>query len=318
MADALGHLSKMTIQTCAGWTTAFPAGTGDWMPFDSEGMTEQYEEIEHNDLLGYGGREPSDHGNVNIVGSTIHELDYDNFDPLFEAAMGQVSTRTFAPTNDHVGKYYWIEFDKQVERWQYGACKANKIVIRGPENNGLVVMEVEHYGRLLIRDSDALVVGALTSSSKVLFKNLDFRIGDYVDALAGGDSVKISSFELTFERNFKKDDFTNNTTGIYCEEPVPGDWRNVTLSLEIPRYNTTNDLFADWKQAGTGLQASFTFTGTGGTLLISLPEMRIFSGFDMPIEGPAPLVQSGELVCYRNISNVPLAAITQELSITFA
>lgn len=314
MADTVGLSTKMSLYTVGAWDTAHPGGTGDQMAFVSETLTQTWQEIMKNALVGSGGREPSDQGNEIVAGNTIHELDYDNFDPFFEMFFGQVSTRTFEFTNDNVSKWYWNEFEKSVERWRFGASKMNTMKISGP-NEGLVMLECGHHCRTLSRVATAFAATAPTVTGRVLFKQLTFRIADQVDALGSGDVVPIESFELNMSRNFKVDDYVGGS--VYAVEPVPAEFREVTLNFSMPRYAANT--IQGWKQANTKLQADITFAGgASGGIVISIPELRIPEGFDANIEGAGPLKQAGALRAFKNVYNTPMAAITDEVKIVFS
>jgi len=312
MADTVGLSTKMSLYSVGSWTASHPGGTGDQMPFNSETLTQTLEEVQRNALLGYGGREPSEQGNEMNAGATIHELDYANFDPFFEMFFGQVSTRTFELTDDNVSKWYWLEFEKKVERWRFGACKMNSLRIYGPEE-GKVMIECTHVPRALSRSATAFAATAPTVTGRVLFKQLQFRLADQVDALSAGDEIKIGSFELNMTRNFVTDTFESH--GAYADEAIPNDFREVTLNFSVPRYAANT--IQGWKSGGTPLQATLYFDGgASGDFFIQIPEIRIPEGFNANIEGPGPLKQEGAVKCFRNIYNASMG-VSNEVKITF-
>jgi hypothetical protein len=299
MADALGHLSKMSIYDVGTWETAHPGGQGDTVHFVSEGLTEEYERLERLGLVGSGGAEPSDQGNVEVTGTTLHELDYVNFLIFFKYWFADTSS-PYDVSDDTVPYYYWIELEKQVERWRFGPCKLNKITLRGPQD-GKVMMELEHTCRQCIRTGTAFNGDTMGSMARVLFKQLEFRIADQVDAIGSGDVVKIESFELVMPRNMKTDDYgSKDSSGdaIYKIEPVPADFREITQSLVVPRYAANT--FQGWKQNDTPLMGDLSFVNGANMLLFQLPELRITEGFNANVEGPAPLRQEGALRAYKS------------------
>lgn len=313
MADALGHLSLMGIRSgIATWATAYSA-VDTPIPFNSEGLTQAYEEIEKNALMGSGAKEPSDQGNLEVVGPTTHELDFNNFDKLLEAIFGTVSTRTFTITDDTLAKYYWVEFEKQVERWRFGACKANKLTISG-EKGGIIMATFEHVARLCNRVGTAYPLSAPTNVDRMLFEHLQFRLGDQTDALAAGDKMQIDSFEFALERALKTDDYVNNTDGIYKVEPVPEDMRKVTFSVSFPRY-AANTL-QGWKDNNTPLQADLLFTRSSETFKLELPELRITEGFNANIEGTGPIRQEGTFRAFKSSNTYMYTGNEARITIT--
>lgn len=312
MADALGHNSILGLRTdTAGWDSAY-ATVNVACHSNSEGIAETYDRIEKNALIGKGGREPSEQGNVGVIGQTTHELDYNNFDWFFEALFGQVSTRAFELTDDHVGKYYWMEWDKGVTGWRYGAAKAAKMTISG-EKNGLIMLSMDHVCRSHAKGA-AAGIAAPSNMNRVLFSNGVFRIADQADALAGGDAIGWESFEIVIDRMYKADDYTNEQ--IYAIEPVPGDFREVSMSFAIPRYEAAIDDIVTWKGADTPLQADLTFTRGAETFVLELPELRVTDGFGVNIDGPAPLRQEGSLRAFLNQDNAYMS-INNEIKATF-
>jgi len=292
MADALGFLSKMGIKVSATWDTAY-AAVDLAIPFLSETLTAAYERIQKESLLGYGGREVSEQGNSVIQGTTEHELDYNNYDPLYKMILGEESPgNTFNVVNEF-SEFAWLEFDKQTSRHRFGASVAHKLTISGAKGE-LVKAKVEWFSKTFDNAATAFPGISPATATRVRFQDLVFRIADQVNALAGGDAVAIESFEIMFDRSMKLDDYVNSQTPI---SPVEGDFRACEFSFKLPRYNL--DTLIDWKEADTPLQADFVFTRGGETLTIQFTEVRIVDGFNSEIGGSAPLVVEGKCEAYR-------------------
>ena len=109
------------------------------------------------------------------------------------------------------------------------------------------------------------------------FNQMTFRIGDHSDALGDGDRVCISSFELSLNNNLTSDEQASpcaeNSDAKTQIQPVRNGFREVTLSIEMPRYNA--DTFQTWKAANTALQSDIIFTDGTSSFKIFLPNLEI-------------------------------------------
>ena len=115
----------------------------------------------------------------------------------------------------------------------------------------------------------------------------------------------------------KTDDYeSKNVLGdaIYKVEPVPADFRDVEFKITLNRYAAAT--LQDWKENGTDLQGDLTFTGAANSMLIQLPHLEIYSGFDANVEGPAPLTQTGVLKAKK--SSNAFMYTGNEVRITFS
>lgn len=319
MADAGGSGAKLGVRLLTQWTDGYTApGAGHLVPFTKESLSAAFDRIEDESLVGSGSRPASDQGALKAQGEIEHELDYNNFDTIFEAFCGANAARVFTMTNDNLPKYPLAEFEKVIARHRYYAAKIGGLVISG-QANGKVTLKTKWHPRQRVISGTAFP-GACTlagARTRVLFKHLsnNFRIGDQVDALGAGDVLGISSFELTLDRNLKADD-NDSQNPTYVLEPIPGGWRAASLKLTLPRYNATTAVLATWKDADTALQARFVFTGSGETFTIELPNLRITSGFDVPVEGPGPIKFDGELSAHPSTAGNPMY-VGEEVRFTF-
>ena len=293
MATGLGNLAVMGMKSVAAWTTAY-AAVDVAIPFIDEGLVSAFERIEKEAKVGSAGREPSEQGNLVVAGPVNMEMDYNNYDLLWQGIFGTVASGVYTITDDVVSKYVWIEVDKGVERWRFGASKPMKVTLTG-EKNGIVKASADYLCRDLQRNAAAFPGISPATQTKIRFNDLVFRIADQVDAIAGGDAVTIESFEFEFDRGYKDDDYVNAPNVL---EPVPGDWRALTLKFRSPRY--TGTFFQDAKAADTPLQADLIFTRGGESYKLELPELEIQSGFDVETTGPEPYVLEGTLACKRS------------------
>lgn len=297
MADALGFMGKMGLAAAAAWDSAYSATGMAVIPFMSESLTPSWERIADQALVGSGGQYPSDQGVFGAPGSTKHPLDYNNFTALFEAVLG-AEAGGVVTIEDRLAVFNWLELEKTVSRHRFGAAVATKMTLSG-QQKGQVELEVEWAPRSFDNNSAVFPAGATgpATMNKVRFQDLVFRIGDQADALASGDRVEIESFEITFDRKMKIDDYVARAANAQLPiQPVEDEKRECGFKFKLPRYAA--DTIIDWKEADTALQADFVFTRGAESLTVELPEVRITEGFDAPIEGASHLTLEGSLEAY--------------------
>jgi hypothetical protein len=308
MPDAIGVLSKLGLKDVAGWTTAY-AAVDEVSPFVSETLSQAFTRLEDVSLVGTAGRAVSKQGVQALAGQTVHLLDYNNFDTIFEAAFGNKSTRTFTFT-DRLAKYLWLEIDKQNSRWRFGAAKIGKIVISG-EKDDYVRLTVDWVGRDIDRNATAFP-GISTPGARnlVRFEDLQARFETIASGAPGSsDEKRLESFELEIDNVLVEDDYASKSATASEEkwplEPIRNGFRVVKLKIKQPRYDSDAD-FLTWKDADTPIQADFTFSAGGETFVIDLPDMRITTGGDAPVGGPERVQNEYELDCYYPAAGNPL------------
>lgn len=295
MADATGILSKMGIKDVATWETAY-AAVDELIPFVSETLVQNFTRGEDESLVGSAGRQPSDQLVQSCEGQTVHKLDYNNFDSILETFFGAVAARVFTLSEDTLPKQQWIEFDKQVTRWRFGASKISKIVIQG-EKDGHVMLTVDWMARDVARTGTAFpAISTPGARTLVRFEDLDFWVSTIAAGPPGaGDRLRIESFELELDRVLVGDDY-GSKDGASGEklpiEPVPNGFRNIMLKVKQPRYASDAD-FVTWKDSNTPIQAKMTFTRGSETIVIDLPDLRLTEGADAQIGGPERIQQDG-------------------------
>lgn len=300
--DSLGFLSKMAAVSVADWDSSYTASGIAGIPFLSESLSVAYERIQIDSLIGYGGREPSEQGNQMVEGTTEHELDFDNFELLFEAAFGALGGGVFSIV-DRLDEFLFLEFEKQTARYRFGAAKCTKFTISG-EKGGLIKCTFDWVVKDFDDNATAWQAGAtIDTSLKARFLDVDFWLADQADALTSGDRFAIDSFEFTFERGLKADDYVATGTAATAKLPidaVEGGRHTATLALTMPRKSA--DTIVAWKQADTALQARVAIAragGGGGSYYLEMAHLVIPDGFDSPIGGDSPLTVEGNFECSR-------------------
>ena len=311
MPDATGILSKMGTKDVAAWSTAY-AAVDELVPFDTETITHGYSRLVDDSLTGSAGRSPSKQGVQAISGQTVHRLDYNNFDSIFETAFGAVAGRvfTFPSPEDNLLKYLWLEFEKQTSRWRFGASKITKITIAG-EKDGIVMLTLDWLCRDIDKNATAFpAISTPGARNLVRFEDLTARFETIASGAPGaGDEKRLESFELTMDRVLVEDDYASKSAVATEEkfplEPIPNGFRVNELKIKLPRYDSDADWMA-WKDADTPIQADLAFSAGGETFVLDLPDMRITEGFDSPIGGPERIQNEGTLEVNKPESTNPL------------
>lgn len=119
-------------------------------------------------------------------------------------------------------------------------------------------------------------------------------IADAPVAFASGDKVGVNSIAFSVENNLKTDD-QDSESGTNIVEPERNGMRNVTGTIEIPRYS--NDTFIKSTNGFTTYELWINFTGAtigGGNaeeLNFYFPQIK-FTNVGAPISGPELIKQS--------------------------
>ena len=294
MPDATGILSKMGIKDVAAWATAY-AAVDELIPFDSETLTQQFTRLPDDSLVGSAGRAPSLQGVQACAGQTVHRLDYNNFNTIFENTFGKVTGTVFEFESPEsiLAKYAWLEFEKTTSRWRFGAAKITKITITG-EKDGIVMLTVDWLCRDIDRNAAAFPsISTPGARNLVRFEDLTCRFETITSGPPGGaDEKRVESFELELDRVLVEDDYASKgvvpTEEKFPLEPIPNGFRVTTFKIKLPRYDSDSD-FISWKEADTPIQADLTFARGGETFVLDLPDLRITEGGDPLISGPERL-----------------------------
>lgn len=311
MSTGLGFLSKCGIKTGIAWDDAW-AAVDTMIPFSDESIIKTIQRVDSIALEGKAGKRVGKQGLIEVAGALNGDLDYYNWGGILEAALGTdtAGVYTFADSNTKIIR---MEFEKSVSRWRIKSAKVNKMTISGNKGESLkIALDIIGMGHS--RSATAFPSLSLSNYSQVMFSDSNgyIRIGNQDDALDAGDNIGLESFSLEITNNFKTDDYTNEGQNLL--DPLRNDFREVMFNFKIPRYSA--DTFQDWKDGGTLLQAALYFTDGTKTFLIEIPEFKIHEGFNANIGGGNILTQEGGNPCYRNSSNTPMTAITDEARIT--
>lgn len=315
MPTGLGTLAKIAVGTVSTWGDVWSA-VNTLIPATEESITHEIQMIENAVLEGKASKRTADLGLVVIGGGFKTDLDYYNSGALLTAAMG-VATGTVYTFEDNLGDILRMEIEKSVSRWRINSLKIQRMVIEATKG-GIFTVTFDIIGMTPTRSATAFPSLSLTTPARVRFSNSTsnsyFRLGDQADALTSSDNQGIEMIRFTVNNNLKADDATNESR--YVLEPLRNGFRDVSLGIKLPRYSA--DTLTDWKDAGTKLQAAMYCTNGSKSILFEMPELIITGGLGVNVPGPQVLTQDLTMTAYRNTSNTPMAAITDELRITIA
>jgi len=312
MSAIKGVLSKAAIgEEAVAWGTE--AATYELCQFNSESMSEKPESVFLN-ALGAPGQKPSEKGGIVVTGDFVMKGDYYNaLGILLKAAMGSVSLGVYNLT-DELATFFSLKVEKKNtgKLWTYLGCKVQSLKISGNAKDQFIIVTAT-----IVAKSKTVATGSIsetfTNESLVLMSQLTARLADRADALAAGDIVLITDWELSMDRNLKGDDFVGGSHTIL--EPLINGHRKVGLTMTIPRI--ADDTYAGYQQNRTPLQCDLVFTDATKTLTIEVPYLILSDGGDTPIGGPEIVPGAFTLDAYLN-STAIMGDVDNEFRVTIA
>lgn len=329
MASSIGNFSKVAMNltpAASGWAASWQGniGTGTYqLPVTNENITSRYDLLTYNLLDGYASQRETEQVRIGVQGQLGGVLDYNNCGPILQAMFGQAPLTaasgagaitlgacsgwfTFA-SGQSQEQYMQFIVDKQISRWY----STNMVVNSFEFSAGMgeeVKWTADLIGRNYLTTSTALTVtNALTSFNAVKMNEAEFRIAPVTSgALAAGHAVKINRFTISCNWNLTADIMGTkdsvHTDARYILNPMTDAARDVTLSIELPRYDSDTE-FITWKAQDTRLQAELIFTDGSERLTFIFPQLKINDGFNAETNGRAHRVLSGTLKAFRNTDN---------------
>ena len=290
------------------------------MPFTTESLNIGVEWLQNNTLIDKLGQESPTKVGETISGGLQVRASYRNSEYLIYAAMAGVEAKTEASSpykhTFDMGATWTrdmsIVIEKDVSCWNITGAKINTFTLNSSHES--VYWDMDVIGKLCtLATTHRAALAALTyseSNPMIFHHQLAFRIGDTTDALAAGDVINVSDLSLSLNNKLQTDLYTS-TSGLYITEPQVNGKPELTLSLTMPRLETTT--LIDAHKLGTKLQADIIYTGGtcgGGTykMTINLPTVYI-------TEAP-PAIGGEEMIsvpitcqCVRNDSNANMAEV---------
>jgi hypothetical protein len=303
MPDSLGFGSILALGLGSVWGTEVQVTQCVPIRSFSDGDT-QYAMIADGTLKGFGDERTNDQGPLTVHISGEFRLRYTLANLLLRAFMGSLASNTYTMIDSLTGVFLTAAILRggggSPLITAYDSVKINELTIKSNAADG-TIGTFSGIGRNFTDASGtntSTVINALINNvaANVLHQDWAIRIGDRVDALAGGDAYSPSEWEFTLSRPMDETHITQ-----FLEEPVDDGFKDMMLKLTFPRLSTTQ--FRTWRNANTRLQATFTATGAGGTKVITVPNMQI-TNWSADIGGPEHIQQEIEFQLKAGVDTV--------------
>lgn len=275
MDEITGREFVVALKKAAVWHTPVECGAGNGLLILADGINVSIA-AELDNSAGQLWISDADAGLQTITGNLDGFMRYEGFDVALALLLGTagVPTKvglTDAYSNSYLlaskidGLFATIAMKKLASAiWELPTVKIVSVKISGEMNKPLKI-SFGIIGDKLDRDSAVNLVATMATvtvpNCKRIFmdKNTVFRMNDQsAIALAVGDKIYPSSFELTFTRPMDSEPVAGQD-GV--SEPADNGFPVATLSLKFPRHNTASDAFFDDWSAYTSKKADITFTG---------------------------------------------------------
>ena len=283
-----GVRTKAGYKDAAAWGESW-AAADTILPYTSESIARTYQMNRSAALIGQVAAHEFEHGVQGNAGDMPLELDFNNLG-LLEHALGDVNGGVYSFTNE-LAQYFHIEIDKVAKRYRYGGCMIGSFQMAADSASEQPIMWTPSItARSCVEHSNA--IAALTDTqARVYWKHLTAgycRINILDAALDDQDNQTIKSFGLSVENNLQTD-LIDTDSATYYQAPIRNGFRTVELTVGFGRYNAHAVTLQGLHAADTRVQAELFMTGSGGTIKIQLPAMKIKSGLDFNVGGPAVL-----------------------------
>jgi len=299
---ATGTEIKSALKKASAWGAGVACGANNGVLTLPHTLKKDRAGIEEDSLGLYFPRELSQ-GDIKVEGTVPAYLRYDSLDLLIGLAMGdcggspvqQGTTSAYAQSfklkESLDGLFATFAVNNGINIDEYTSLKVAGFTLKGE-----VGKPVQAAFQAVANDrvtNSAVNTGAsfaavtyFEQANRVLFSQGVFRMNAQAGpALADGDKIYPSNFELTFKRKMK---------GLYAaggadriDEPTNEGAPEVKLKLEFPRY-TAKTYFEDW-DSGAAKKMDIVFTGAlieGSyyrTMKLQFPNLKL-SNVELPIE----------------------------------
>ncbi len=300
------------LKKAATWHTPVASGVGNGLLILSDGIKVSIA-AELDDSAGQQWIQEADAGLQTVAGNLEAYLRYEGFDTILALLMGVAGAPAQVDLTDAYSNSYTLasKVDGLMATlamkkltgtiWEFPSVKINEIKISGEMNKPLKI-SIGLIGDRLARDSTVnttITIATITvpdaKNRIIMNKDTVFRMNDQDGlALADGDKIYPSSFELTFSRPMDSEAVAGQD-GV--AEPADNGFPVATLMLKFPRYDNANDaFFSDW-EAYTSKKIDITFTGaviedTNKYLFrITAPHLKVEDP-EAPLSGPGKIPMS--------------------------
>lgn len=298
----LGYASKAGFIHAGSWSNAFSQATA-LIPLVTKAIPQSFVELQTEALQGTAAMRDRQDGTELVKGDLVTELDYNNLG-LLRYGLGTVSGGNYDIVDDLSAAVFHLEAELGgTTRLRYANGMVDKFTLAGEFNGKPLRATYSTVFKGRTSSATAFPSLSLTSPQRVFMEHIRdasgfCRIGDLTDALAAGDAVPITGFELTIENGLKTEDVDTSSSQII--QPVRGGFRKVTFKIKMNRLTATTINFLGWKASGTRLQANLAFVKSGESVTLFLPVMKIVEGGEWPLNGAGPLESEVTFECYYN------------------
>jgi hypothetical protein len=309
-----GPLVQAGYINSAAFGTAWADATTK-IPIVKESFTKEFERTSSKALTGSAAEKEFFNGRVIVGGDLEMNLDFDT-NGLLEHCMGNKAGGTHTLTNV-LDKWFHFQVDKYTIRHRVQSVFADGFTISGEKGSSdPVAWVVKGHAYDYTRSATAFPTLTLTEKP-VRFEHLtQCWLGDQTDALAVGDAIAISAFEIAVEHNQEVDGGDSSDHAHVLAQARNG-LRTVTLKLTLPRLNASAETISTWRDAGTRLQAILKFDSGAGadTIQFNFPDIKIEGGGDFNVDGASVLKSEITLRAFANLHNTPMAAVTDQFNV---
>ena len=324
MSNALGIKGIMGAGKQSAYLTVVDAT--DKIPFLSESLDEAAEYALHEYLHGNAGVLDSDRIFVPVGGSVEAILCYAqktgsafvDSSILIAAAMGActyASSYNRITFQDALAQVLSIAVDKganAADVWEIICAMVSNFSISGSSGETVKLAAEIQANALAISSTENTVteLAALPTDliRQILFSDITFRIGDQAGDLDADDKIGISAFTLDVNNSLSDPEQVSpdatkilnyaHTDAKVPIQPVRNGFREVVLSLTLPRYGQDSDLFLNWKTNQTRLQAKIEFTDGSDEFNILLPHIKVETA-GAPVAGAEAVPQNITIRAFR-------------------
>jgi len=266
MANPLtGREILIGLKKAADWRTAVACGANDGILILSESFKQTIEHLD-DDSAGLAFVQRTDKGKIAASGGLEAYMRYEGLDVLLALIMGTAGVPTqpnplytavyqnsYVMADNLSGLFATLAMLKKSDKvFEYPTVKFHQFGLSG-EMNAPIKITAEGIANLLELASATNTAGTMANitypdkGNRIIFnKDTHFWLNDESGAaLAVGDAIYPSGFDLSFNRPMEADLVAGNED---VDEPVGEGFPEITLTLNFPRYNDANDaFFTDWE-----------------------------------------------------------------------
>ena len=234
----------------------------------SNGLDVDTEQKVDETLCDNAGRDLPRKGTDVLGGPLVEELQYDAQSILLEQAFGDFQVNAGDDTYEVISRTATqltvasLLHDSVVH--EYDDIRTNNLQITGTPDDDIRIV-ANTFGGQRTRTGTVNTPASLRllpdPGVTVRFNEMRLRIGDLADALGASDEwqEQVNAFTIDFNRNMVQ----NRVGSEFPATATENGKRDVTFSITLVQFDT--ELFIDWKENRTNIQAELHFAEFGGT-----------------------------------------------------